>query len=669
MDACHAQPAGGVGRRRESEGLVLPWKPGNAGGGKEPWFWVLVRKRRVREIGMRLTTPPAIRTLQRKLYVKAKTEPTFRFYRLYDKVYRADILAHAYALAKANGGAPGVDGETFEQIESAGRADWLARLREDLRTRRYQPAAVRRVYIPKAGGVGERPLGIPTIRDRVVQTAAVLMLSPIFEAGFTDAMYGYRPRRSAQQAVAAVHEALGVCAAENGATIAGEIGRRKDLMSTTFRRYAPDQSLLLPPDVRAWLPAGHLAHHVSDLVDGLDLTAFYGAYAGDGRRNAPYEPRMMVKVLLYAYATGVFSSRGIARRLEEDVAFRVLAAGNFPQHRTVCEFRRRHLEDFKALFVEVVRLARELGLARFGKLSIDGTKVRANASKHKAMSYGRMQEEERRLAGEIDALVRAARDADAAEDERFGPDARGDELPSALRRREDRLAAIRAAKERLEAAQRAADDAGGRQPGQARNPKGGRPYKRGYGEPDEKAQSNFTDPESGIMKTSNDGFQQCYNAQVAVDGEHQLVVATEVTANASDQGGLPLLLDEVAETVGEQPDTVLADAGYSNERDLVNLETRGVDGYVSLGREGKTARPRDPGQYPATNRMAEKLSKPAGRAAYAERKWLSEAPHGWIKHVLGFRRFSLRGLAKVRGEWDLVCLALNAKRLHALIAA
>ena len=171
------------------------------------------------------------------------------------------------------------------------------------------------------------------------------------------------------------------------------------------------------------------------------------------------------------------------------------------------------------------------------------------------------------------------------------------------------------------------------------------------------------------MKTSNDGFQQCYNAQVAVDGEHQLVVATEVTANASDQGALPLLLDEVAETVGEQPDTVLADAGYSNERDLVNLETRGVDGYVSLGREGKTARPRDPGQYPATNRMAEKLSKPAGRAAYAERKWLSEAPHGWIKHVLGFRRFSLRGLAKVRGEWDLVCLALNAKRLHALIAA
>ena len=306
-------------------------------------------------------------------------------------------------------------------------------------------------------------------------------------------------------------------------------------MSTTFRPYAPDQMLLLPADLRAWLPEGHLAHHVSDLVDGVDLTAFYAPYAGDGRRNAPDAPRMMVKVLLYAYATGVFSSRGIARKLEEDVAFRVLGAGNFPQHRTLCEFRRRHLSDFKELFVAVVRLARELGLARFGKLSIDGTKVRANASKRKAMSDGRMAKEERRLRGEIEARLAAAGAADAAEDARVGAAVRGDELPAEWRRREDRLAAIRAAKSRLEAQQRAADDARGRQPDQDRNPKGGQPYKRSYGEPDAKAQSNFTDPESGIMKTSNDGFQQCYNAQVAVDGAPQLVVATEVTANASDQ--------------------------------------------------------------------------------------------------------------------------------------
>ena len=397
----------------------------------------------------------------------------------------------------------------------------------------------------------------------------------------------------------------------------------------------------------------------------LHHTAFYAAYAGDGRRNAPYAPRMLVKVLIYAYATGVFSSRGIARKLEEDVAFRVLAAGNFPQHRTICEFRRRHLEDFKALFVAVVCLARELGFARFGKLSIDGTKVRANASKRKAMSYGRM----RRLTGEVAALLGKARDTDAEEDVRLGASVRGDELPAELRRREKRLAAIRAAKARLEAAARAADDAGGRQPGQDRNPKGGRPYKRAYGEPEQTAQSNFTDPDSGIMRTSNEGFQQCFNAQVAVDGNQQMVVATELTAKASDQGGVPALLDAVAETFGERPETVLADAGYCNERDLAELETRGIDGYVSPGREGRTASTRDPAQYPATSRMAKKLSTAAGRAVYAERKWLSEAPHGWIKHVLGFRRFSLRGLAKVRCEWGLVCLALNAKRLHALMAA
>ena len=440
-------------------------------------------------------------------------------------------------------------------------------------------------------------------------------------------------------------------------------------MSTTFRPYVPEQPLLLPPDVREWLAEGHLAHHVSDLVDGLDLTAFYAPYEGDGRRNAPYSPRMMVKILLYAYATGVFSSRGIAKKLEEDVAFRVLAAGNFPRHRTICEFRRRRLEDFKRLFVEVVGLARELGLARFGRLSVDGTKMRANASKRKAMSYGRMEEEERRLAGEIDALLRSADAADAAEDVELGTAARGDELPAELRRREDRLAAIRAAKARLEAAQRSADAARGRQPGQARNPKGGPPYKRAYGEPDERAQSNFTDPESGIMKTSTEGFQQCYNAQAAVDAEHQLLVAADVTANASDQGRLPVLLDQVRERFDTQPESVLADSGYCNERDLADLETRGVDGYVAAGREDKAVTGRDLKKRPATGRMVEKLSAPAGRAVYAERKWLSEAPYGWVKHVLGFRRFSLRGLAKVRGEWDLVCLAVNVKRLHLLTAA
>ena len=409
-------------------------------------------------------------------------------------------------------------------------------------------------------------------------------------------------------------------------------------MPTTFRPYDPEQMLLMPPALQDWLPAGHLAHHVSDLVDGLDLGVFYAPYSGDGRRKSPYKPSMMLKVLIYGYATGVFSSRGIARKLEEDVAFRVLAAGNFPSHRTICEFRRRHLDDFKRLFVEVIRLAGLLGAARFGTLSIDGTKVRANASKRKAMSYGRMVAEEKRLEAEIEALVGRAGAADAAEDECFGVDVRGDEMPSELKRRKDRLKAIREAKARLEAVQREKDDARGRVPGLKRNPKGGRPYKREYGEPDEKAQSNFTDPQSRIMKTSSEGFQQCYNAQLAVDDAHQLIVAAEVTANASDQGQLLRRLDEVKAAYGAVPERVLADAGYCNERDLSALEDRGVDGCVALGREGKKAADADAEAHPAKARMAEKLAGEESRAQYARRKRLSEAPNGWIKQSMGFRQ-------------------------------
>ena len=437
-------------------------------------------------------------------------------------------------------------------------------------------------------------------------------------------------------------------------------------MPTTFRPYQPDQLLLLSPDLREWLPAGHLVHHVSDLVDALDLSAFYAPYEGDGRRNAPYEPTMMVKVLLYAYATGVFSSRAIARKLEEDVAFRVLAAENFPQHRTICEFRRRHLEEFERLFVEVVGVAREMGVVRFGTLSVDGTKVRANASKRKAMSYARMLKEETRLKEEIQRLLARAGAVDAEEDERYGEQVRGDEWPAELERREKRLAAIEQAKARLEAAQRAADEARGRQPGQDRPPQQGRPYKRAYGEPEPKAQSNFTDPESQIMKTSTEGFQQCYNAQMVVDEAHQFIVATAVEANASDQGQMLPLLDEVSERFGVEPEVVLADAGYCNEADLMALEQRGIDAHIALGREGKEQAAIDAQRRPATHRMGEKLASAKGRAQYAKRKWISEGPNGWIKEALGFRRFSLRGVEKVRAEWHLVCLALNLKRMGEL---
>lgn len=359
-------------------------------------------------------------------------------------------------------------------------------------------------------------------------------------------------------------------------------------MSTTFRRYAPDQDLLLPPSLREWLAPDHVAYFIGEVVEELDLTAFYAPYEGDGRRKMPYEPRMMLKVLIYGYVSGVYSSRKIARKLEEDVAFRVLAAGNFPKHRTICEFRRRHLKDFKALFIEVVQIARAAGLVSLGTLAVDGTKVRANASKHKAMSYQRMQDEERRLTDETASMCDRADQADDAEDACYGTDRRGDELPEELQHRESRLAKIRAAKARLYAEQRAADQARGRHPDDERRPPGGRggSYKRDFGVLEDKAQSNFTDPESRIMKAS-EGYQQCYNGQLAVDEDFQIIVANELTANGSDQGAMLGLMEQIEGTLERCPDCVLADAGYRKESDFQALEQRGIDAYVSVRQEGK----------------------------------------------------------------------------------
>ena len=438
-------------------------------------------------------------------------------------------------------------------------------------------------------------------------------------------------------------------------------------MPTSFRRYAPEQDLLLPPSLGEWLPEGHLAYFISEVVEELDLTVFYAPYEGDGRRKSPYEPRMMLKILLYAYTTGVFSSRKIAKKLEEDVAMRVLAANNFPQHRTICDFRKRHLEDFKALFIQLVQIAHEAGLVRLGTVVIDGTKVKANASKHKAMSYGRMQPEEQRLEQEIAELCNQARRTDEQEDRLYGEDQRGDELPEELQHRQDRLEKIRQAKARLEQAQREADTERGRHPDDERKPpRGGRPYARNFGVPPEKAQSNFSDPESRIMQTS-EGYQQCYNGQLAVDDEFQLIVANALTNNASDNGELMGLVEAVEQTLGEAPQAVLADAGYRSESTLVELERRQIDAYVSLGREGKHSGTIDAEDYPATARMAAKLADADGKVRYAERKGTVEPANGWIKNVLGFRRFSLRGLQAVRGEWDLICLATNLRRMQPLI--
>lgn len=435
-------------------------------------------------------------------------------------------------------------------------------------------------------------------------------------------------------------------------------------MTASYLPYDPEQMFLLPPALQEWLPDGHLAHFIGDTVDTLDLSAFHARYAKGGPRNQPFHPAMMVKVLLYGYATGVFSSRKIARKLHEDVAFRVLAAGNFPAHRTIRDFRALHLKELAELFVQVVRLAREIGLVKLGTIAVDGTKVKANASRHKAMSYERMLQSERELRSQIEALLARARAADEAEKNEPEVD-----IPAEIERREARLAAIAAARERLEQRQREADLDRGRTSSDENKPrgkdgklKGGR-YKRDFGTPKDTAQENFTDPDSRIMKRAGGGFDASYNAQTAVDDTAHIIVAAELTNNASDAGELPTMLEAVQTNLEALPQQALADTGYKAEAVFEKLAECDCDVVVALGREGKAQLAIDPERMPHTAAMAAKLQTEAGRKAYARRKWLAEPPNGWIKHVLGFRQFSLRGLQQVRAEWKLVCLALNLRRM------
>jgi transposase len=436
-------------------------------------------------------------------------------------------------------------------------------------------------------------------------------------------------------------------------------------MPRDFRNYEPDQDFLLPPSPREWLPSNHLAFFISDAVDAMGVRAFYKRYGDTGPGKQAFHPSMMVKVLLYAYATGVFSSRRIAARLHEDLGFRFLAADNFPSHRTICDFRKRHLDEFRDLFVQVVLLAREAELVKLGTIAVDGTKIRANASKRKAMTYGRMKEEEAKLKKEIRDLTRRARKLDATEDEQYGPEGTYTSLPEELARREDRLATIQAAKQRLEQRQKQADDEKGREPGgdDPRDGKRGRPFKRSYGTPEDKAQENFTDPDSRIMKTSNEGFQQGYNAQAAVDAGAGIIIATAMTQSASDVNTLEEVLDRVEENLGESPDRLLADAGYASESNCQLIEDREIDGYVATSAEKKIGAEASPNRDTALGRMTCKVRTKAGKKRYRKRKHIAEPPFGWIKSVLGFRQFSLRGFGNVTCEWDLVCSALNLRRM------
>jgi transposase len=427
-------------------------------------------------------------------------------------------------------------------------------------------------------------------------------------------------------------------------------------MAKTFRPYVPEQDYLLPPSLREWLPADHLAYFVSDLVDQLDVAEITAPYEREERGFPPYHPVMLTKVLLYAYCVGVFSSRKIQRRLTEDVAFRVLAAGNEPDFRTIADFRRRHLAALEGLFVQVLRLAREAGALSVGRVAIDGSKIRANASKHKAMSYGRMVEKERQLAQEVHHWLTQAEATDAQEDAEHGRDRRGDELPEDLRRRETRLARIREAKRVLEARAKAEAPADAE----------AKPVT-----PKNTAQYNFTDPESRIMK-GTDGFVQAYNAQIAVEATCQLIVGHAVTQEVNDKRQLAPMIETVTAQAGMTPDDVLADNGYCSEANLEYVRDHGIDAYIATDRLKHDA-PLPPvrGRIPKTatlaDRMRRKLRTKVGATVYRQRKAIVEPVFGQVKHGRGFRQFLLRGVEKVRGEWSLLCLTHNILKCYGLI--
>ena len=384
-------------------------------------------------------------------------------------------------------------------------------------------------------------------------------------------------------------------------------------------------------------------------------------YGSEKRGQPPYNPRMMTKLLVYAYCVGVFSSRRIERRLVEDIAFRVLAADNQPNFRTISDFRKIHLKTLEGLFEQVLKIALEAGAMKVGRVALDGTKIKANASKHKAMSYDRMKEKEADLRAEVKEMMAQAEAADAEEDKRHG-DKRGDELPAELARRETRLKVIREAQRALEARAREKAAAEGEDPKQAK--------------PKDKDQYNFTDPESRIMKGS-DGFVQAYNAQAAVEPTLQLIVGQTVTAASNDKEQLMPMVDVIEQQSGQRPEEILADSGYCSEKNLEALDSaddpeRRIEGYVATERQkhGEYKEPCPKGPLPAgasrVDRMRRKLKTKPGRSVYAARKTIVEPVFGQIKQARGFRQFLLRGIDKVRGEWSLVCMTHNILKCYRL---
>ena len=453
-------------------------------------------------------------------------------------------------------------------------------------------------------------------------------------------------------------------------------------MGKTFRSYDMNQQLLLPPDLRQWLRPDHLALYVSDVVEALDLSGILKVYEeGDGRGRPPYHPVLMVKLLIYGYCIGKMSSRKIEQATHDDVAFRVLSCNQQPDHDSIAEFRKRHLPELAKLFVQVLELCQRAGLVKLGHVAIDGTKIKANASKWQTMSYARMSEAEQELAAEVERLLAAAQRVDDEEDKLYGQGQRGDELPAELRNRESRLARIRELKadmerEAREAAEKKAEAAKQRNKEHAQKEQEsgqkfrGRPARVIDPEqviPAGKTKRNFTDPDSRIMKDhGTKTFQQAYNIQIGVDAQAQIIVAAKVVQAGVDQEQLVPLLREVEKNLGRLPNQVSADAGYYSRAAITHQSVRDVDLHVPPNQR----KPLDWGPEVALpenatlqERMWHKLGSKAGREVFSKRKVIVEPVFAQVKHVRGFRQFLLRGLAQVEAEWLLVCMTHNLMKM------
>lgn len=445
-------------------------------------------------------------------------------------------------------------------------------------------------------------------------------------------------------------------------------------MSKSFRPWLVDQPQLLPRSVQEFVPAGHVAHFIRDMVrDELDLSVILDDY-DEVRGYPPFDPRMMTALLLYGYSRGVYSSRRLARSCEERLDFMAVTAQNRPDFRTIAKFRRRHLDALAGLFVQVLKLCQAAKLVELGHVALDGTKMRANASKHKAMSYGRMKQTEQELADEVDAWLKTAEAADAEEDAAHG-DRRGDEMPDWVADKAKRRAKIREAmaaleaeaeaKAAAEAEKRAAAEAAGQKP----RAKGGRKPKTEPGTPPDKAQRNFTDPESRIMK-GRDGFLQGYNAQAAVDAQAQVIVAHGLTDCAVDSGQLVGMVDAVKANTGANPTQISADSGYCSEANIQAMEDRKIEAFIATGRQkhGEAAADGGTATTPKTEAMRRRLREGGFDSPYRLRKQTVEPVFGQIKQARGFRQFLMRGIKNVAAEWAMLCTVHNILKLASAMA-